>query len=107
MKFYSALAFFLLCTMLVLSNPIRSTEETENKLIEKRAKIPQSLIDYVKGHNGVADLGNELGKAVKDLQKEKDERNCIEKREAYYLDCLKKTNYYFLPYCYMFLDIKC
>ncbi|ORX81167.1 hypothetical protein BCR32DRAFT_279929 [Anaeromyces robustus] len=44
MKFYSALAFFLLCTMLVLSNPIRSTEETENKLIEKRAN---NIFQYI------------------------------------------------------------
>ncbi|ORX81168.1 hypothetical protein BCR32DRAFT_14023 [Anaeromyces robustus] len=84
MKFYSALAFFLLCTMLVLSNPIRSTEESENKLIEKRAKIPQSLIDAL---NGVANLGNELGKAAKEKEEQRKEK-CREIYRNYYDGCV-------------------
>ncbi|ORX81171.1 hypothetical protein BCR32DRAFT_279934 [Anaeromyces robustus] len=89
MKFYSALVFFILCTMLVLSNPIRSTEETENKLIKKRAKIPQSLIDAV---NDVANLGNELGKAAKDLEEEERKKKCREKNQDDYNSCVSRSN---------------
>ncbi|ORX81164.1 hypothetical protein BCR32DRAFT_279926 [Anaeromyces robustus] len=87
MKFYSALAFFLLCTMLVLSNPIRSTEETENKLIEKRANnFFQSLADTV---NGVVNAIDKIGKAANNWQEEKKREECIKKKNEYYLDCLK------------------
>ncbi|ORX81170.1 hypothetical protein BCR32DRAFT_279933 [Anaeromyces robustus] len=102
MKFYSALVFFILCTMLVLSNPIKSTEETENKLIEKRAKIPQSLIDAV---NGVANHGNELGNAVKVSEEEKRKEKCREKNRDDYNNCVKYSN--LEQYCMKFQKIVC
>ncbi|ORX81165.1 hypothetical protein BCR32DRAFT_299589 [Anaeromyces robustus] len=94
MKFYSVLAFFLLCTMLVLSNPIRSTEETENKLIEKRAKIPQSIIDYLNGFNGAVNTLNELGKAYAKKQEELQKAECINRAVNDLSICLKRTDFH-------------
>ncbi|ORX81169.1 hypothetical protein BCR32DRAFT_14031 [Anaeromyces robustus] len=87
MKFYSVLAFFLLCTMLVLSNPIRSTEETENKFIEKRAFTDYVMETYKK-------LIYVIGKAsdANAKQKEKERKECIRRKEYDYNNCIAGTS---------------